>query len=188
LKNISKHCHFLYDKTEQTKERITNEMKSIRIIKKKTEENKKDIDQNRNEIDEKLNRLKQCLPSQQQMKSISKKRLRRLSVLTDQTRKSCEKKLSKVERIFLSIARCHRLEFDDEKLLSLNRTIDSNSILSPIYYLENCRLDFDFYFDELAFFWKRYVHLQLDLSIRMKEKQSHLKYAQFFKEQLRNLI
>jgi chromosome segregation ATPase len=188
--NISKHCHHLYEKTRKAKEHIDEEMRSINILKRKIKEIKNQInhiDTNRNHLTDKLNRLKQCSPPYHQsnkklISNTSQIMFRRLSVLIDNVQKLCQKKLLKAERLLLLINQCHRLELEDEKLLL---TSSKNDLIPQVHYLQNCHLEFDSVFDELSLFWKRYAHVQMDIYIRIQEKESLKKYQTFFKKQLK---
>ncbi len=106
--------------------------------------------------------------------------------------KILQKKLLKAERLLLLINQCHRLELDDEKLLLTKSKINfhqmPNQIISQVYYLQNCHLEFDSFFDELSLFWKRFAHVQLDIFIRIQEKNSQKKSQDFFKKQLKILF
>ena len=188
---ISKHYHSLHEKSHKAKDRINQETTSIRILKRKIRETKKqinDIDINRTHVNDKLNRLKQCSHQSQNKISVTttsqsnKNQIifRRLSVLIDNVKKACQKKLSKAEHILLLINQCHRLELDDENLLFTTSKIDVNQI----HYLHNCGLEFDSFFDELSLFWKRFAHVQMDIYIRIEEKTYHKNYRNFFKKQL----
>ena len=92
-----------------------------------------------------------------------------------------KKKLLKAERLLLLINQCHRLELEDEKLLLISSKSDLNQIISPQVH---CHLEIDSFFDELALFWKRYAHVQMDIYIRIEERKSLKKYQNFFKKQL----
>ncbi|CAF1386987.1 unnamed protein product [Adineta steineri] len=197
---ISKQCRSLYDKTIKSKERIDQEMISVYILKRKIKQIKKlinHIDTNSNQI----NQFKHC-PQDHQNQLISKSKysliifqqnraqiiLRRLCVLIDKVQKNLEKKLFKAERILLLINQCERLEFEDEKLLLIisknNSQQITNKTFSQIKNLSNYNLEFHTYFDELDLFWKRFAHVQMDIYIRIQEKNSLKKFQNFFKKQL----
>ncbi|CAF2038044.1 unnamed protein product [Rotaria magnacalcarata] len=207
IDGIAKRCDYLNEKTRKAKERINQEITSIIILRKRIKETKLLIEQtdtNNNHINDKLNQLKQCsyyhqnqLIWKKTFSNISQQSrvenpLRHLSVVIDNNKKRCQKKLLKAERILLLINRCRQLEFEDENLLLTISQIDfnqiNNKIISQVHYLQNCRFEFDSFFDELSLFWKRFAHVQMDIYIRIHEKNSLKNSQNVFKQQLKIFI
>jgi hypothetical protein len=60
-----------------------------------------------------------------------------------------------------------------------------NKIISQVH---NCRLESDSFFDELSRFWKRFAHVQMDIFIRIEEKNSQKKLQNFLKKKLKILF
>ncbi|CAF4744567.1 unnamed protein product [Rotaria socialis] len=204
---ISKRYDYLNEKTRKAKERINQEIASMITLRKRIKETKLLIEQtdtNKNHINDKLNQLKQCsyyhqnqLIWRRTFSNISQRSrvensLRHLSVVIDNNKKRCQKKLLKAERILLLINRCRQLEFEDENLLLTMSQIDfnqiNNKIISQVHYLHNCRFEFDSFFDELSLFWKRFAHVQMDIYIRIHEKNSLKNSQKSFKQQLKIFI
>ena len=113
--------------------------------------------------------------------------LRRLAVIIDNVQKECQKKMFKVKRLFVLISQCSRLELEEEKLLTILK-IDSDQVKnrtnSEIHHHHKCHFEYDSFFDELVLFWKRFAHVQMDLYIRIQEKNSHKQTQNLFKKQL----
>ena len=116
-------------------------------------------------------------------------KLRCLSVLINNVQKECQKKLFQAERLFSLINQCHRLEFEDEHLLLTSSKDDINQmkydVFSQIHHGHHCRFEYDSFADELALLWKRFARVQVDLYMRMQEKNSHKKIREFFQQQLK---
>lgn len=113
---------------------------------------------------------------------------RHLSVLTDKIQKTCQKKLVKAEHLLLLINQCYRLELEDEKLLFLISNNDENQLKNEVLLQMNCHLELNTFLNELSLFWKRYSHVQMDIFIRINEKNSQKKFEKLLKNQLRLFI
>lgn len=122
----------------------------------------------------------------------TEEKLRKLSVLIDNIKTQCQKKLIKAEHIFSLINQCQRLELQDEHLFLTISKFDSkqinNKIISQVHYFHGCHLEFDSFFYELSLFWQRFAHVQMDLYIRKQEKSSLKKSQRFFKQQLKTYL
>ncbi|CAF1406322.1 unnamed protein product [Adineta ricciae] len=188
---ISKNCRHLYEKTCRSQQSIEKETKTILILKRKIKESKQSIDQI--DLDQKLNWIQQSSEASENEKSnqtinqmISHRKshgiLRRFVLLTDNVQKDLQKKLSKVERIFLLMKQCHRLELEEEKLLQTSPVNE----LNQVHHLWNCQVEMDNSFDELSLFYKRFAHVQMDLYIRVEENKSRKNFQNFYRKQLMN--
>ena len=169
------------EKIHRDHQRIDYERKSIRIVKRKIHEGENHLQQ----LEEKTIDLSEKFKS---YRKPSEDHFRRLSVLTHRIENQCREKLNKIQRIFLLINQCERYEFDEEKFLSREWKMNFNEIISRINYLENCHYQFDLTFDELTNFWKRFAYVQMDISIRMKEKLSQKKLQNYLQKQLKSLF
>ena len=184
---IAKRCQHLSEKIHRDKQRLNHETIFIRILRRKIHEQ----ENHWNHLYDELHQVKRCSisSSPSKFRHGSERHFRRLSVLVNRIQKQCQEKLNKVQRIFLLIGQCQRMEFDDEKFpLSIESKTNFNEIISRINYLGNCQWQFDSVFDELNSFWKRLAHVQLDFVIRTKEKSSHKQQQYFLQKQLNILF
>lgn len=187
---MSKRCQYLSEKIHRDKQRLDHETISIRIVQRKIHEQEHQLNhfvEKQTHLHDKLNEIKQSSTFSRSSKP--REDFRRLSILINRIQKQCQEKLKKIERIFLLIGQCQRLEFDDERSsFSIESKMNFNEIISRINYLGNCRWEFDSIFDELTSFWKRVAYVQLDLSMRIKEKSSLKQRQDLLKKQLKYLF
>lgn len=179
-----KDMHHLH---QQYQTRIQREETSTGALNRKIEQTRTflgNLDEQRGHLREKFEHLKQCANPQEKQSNLrrfpnnrNQIHFRRLVTLVDDVQRKCQKKLDKIERLFSLINQCEKLEFEDEKLLlsSLKTAAAQlNPFVSQLHYLDHCHFEFDASFDQLTFFWKRFAHVQTDLFIRIKEKQTLL--------------
>lgn len=178
----------LIAKIHRDHQRMDYEKKFVRIVKRKIREKENHFQQVEEKIVDLHEKFQSALPPVQSYRKVSEDHFRRLSILTHRIANQCREKLKKIHRIFLLIDQCERYEFDEEKSFSRETKMNFNEIISRINYLDNCRYEFDSTFDELTKFWKRFAHVQMDISIRMKEKHSHKNQQNLLQKQLKTLF